>query len=276
LPGAVTASRIEFDTRGRGATLGAMKRDAVPSRSQFLFAVWPYLALAAFAAGAGTRFAVKRSQADRIVLALTQAEPLLRARGLWIGSFLILFLGHLAGLLFPGEILRWNASPARLHTLEATAFAAGLGAFAGWACMMWLRLRAVSGSVVSQMADIIFLSLLFAVLVSGLAAAALYRWSSSWGVLTATPYVLSVLRGKPVVGLAEEMPFFLRLHIFSAFALAPVLPFTSVAPRLIDAAYRGCGWLLGPIRCLAQRARMAFADWIARHNPGARIWPEED
>jgi len=194
----------------------------------------------------------------------------------WIFSLLVLTLGHFAGLLFPRYILLWNAKPARLYLLESVAFAAGLGALEEWARMMWRHLSRVSGSAASQIADTIFLALIFAVLVSGLAASVLYRWSSSWGVLTVTPYAQSVLRGRPAGALVGEMPFLVRLHLLCAITLVPLIPFTSAAPLLIHGVRRGFELILVPIRDAVQPARTALAAWIARRGPAIRIWPEED
>jgi len=246
------------------------------SRAWLHFEVWPYAMLAAFAAGAGARWAVQRNRAGGSACRLTDARAFWRMSRCWIFSLLVLTLGHFAGLLFPHYILLWNAKPARLYLLESVAFAAGLGALEEWARMMWRHLSRVSGSAASQIADTIFLALIFAVLVSGLAASVLYRWSSSWGVLTVTPYAQSVLRGRPAGALVGEMPFLVRLHLLCAITLVPLIPFTSAAPLLIHGVRRGFELILVPIRDAVQPARTALAAWIARRGPAIRIWPEED
>ena len=75
----------------------------------------------------------------------------------------------------------------------------------------------------------VFLSLIFIGIISGLLMAGLYRWGSSWGAITLTPYVTSLLRLKPATQFAEQMPFLIRIHLFSTFAALAVLPLTRLA-----------------------------------------------
>jgi nitrate reductase gamma subunit len=128
------------------------------------------------------------------------------------------------------------------------------------------------GSLAADLGDSIFLAVLLIGLGTGLFTAALYRWASSWGAVTLTPYVTSLLRGDPMSALAAQMPFLVQLHVFSAFALLAALPFTRVAVFFI-AAIEGAAGLLG--RPIAAANRGAEG-WLRKHNPAVWIWPEED
>jgi len=237
--------------------------------------VWPYAALAIFVVGA-VASAFVRHRNDRHSSASADGWAFLRVSKVWPLSLLVLILGHLAGLVFPHEILLWNAAPARLYVLEGAAFAAGLAALGWWASMMWRHLNRSFGSVASELADTIFLSLLFAVLVSGVATAVLHRWGSSWSVLTVTPYAISVFRGRPYIALAEQMPLPLQFHIFCAFASTAMLPLTSLAPRSIYAVRRKCEPIFASMLGAVQQTRTVLVAWIEKQSRLKWIWPEED
>src|SRR2546425_13148814 len=183
-----------------------------------------------------------------------------------------LFRSHLVGLWFPRGILLWNGSTIRLLLLEGFAFAVGLLALAGWASLMWRDLGRSSQSPTSELLDTIFLSLLFLGILSGLLVAGLYRWGSSWGVMTLTPYVVSLLQGRPAPSFVIEMPFLVRLHIFSAFCAVAVLPLTRLAGVFVWALHHGLELIAWPISAASQRAEA----WLRKHNPASWLWPEED
>ena len=197
------------------------------------------------------------------------------ARLLLFGALPVL-LGHLAGLLFPQRILLWDSVPSRLYAFEALAFGVGLSALAGWARVMWHHLRTSDGSVALQAGDALFLSLLFGTLLSGSLTAILFRWGSSWGVLTLTPYVISLVGGRPAAGLATGMPFLVRLHVFSAFATIATFPATRFASVLLSVLRRSLAWMSGPGHRLADSAFGRVEVVTRRLNPAIWLWPEED
>jgi nitrate reductase gamma subunit len=244
-------------------------------KTSFLFQVWPYAALALFATGIFIRGGFARRQANEQPSDLAEAWDLFGGRLLPF-SLLMLFVGHLAGLLFPHKILLWNSASSRLYALEGLAFAIGLAALAGWAGLMWRQLGRSGGSILGQVVDAIFISLLFVTLMSGLLTAIRYRWGSSWGVLILTPYGLSLLRGKPAVALAAEMPFLVQVHVFSGFVALATLPFTRVAPILIVAISGGLGVIARPISAMTGWARRMLETVLRRYRPELWIWPEED
>src|SRR5499427_8203282 len=138
--------------------------------------------------------------------------------------------------------------------LEIYAFGAGLGALGAWALMMWSHLTQSDESIGRQAADAVFLALLFTALLSGSLTAILFRWGSSWGVITLTPYVVSLLHGRPAVELVAGLPFLVRLHVFSALATLAALPATRLGPVLIGGLRRGLQLILSPVQVLAYSA----------------------
>jgi len=119
-------------------------------------------------------------------------------------------------------------------------------------------------------------SLLFTTLLSGSLTAILFRWGSSWGVITLTPYIMSLLRGRPAVELVAGLPFLVRLHVFSAFATLAALPATRLAPVLIVGLSRGLRLISAPVQVLAYSASKIVEVVARRLNPAIWIWPEDD
>jgi nitrate reductase gamma subunit len=245
-------------------------------KTSFLFQVWPYAAVGLFAIGISIRYALARKQTNALALDLKESWDLFGGGKILPFSLVMLFLGHLAGLLYPHKILLWNSAPSRLYALEGLAFAIGLSALAGWAALMWRQLGRSGGSILRQAGDAVFLSLLFVTLLSGLLTAIQYRWGSSWGVSTLTPYGLSLLRGKPAVALVAGMPFMVQVHVFSGFVALAALPFTRVSPILIVAISRGISFAAKPISAATVWARRMLEVALRKHHPAAWIWPEED
>jgi nitrate reductase gamma subunit len=191
-------------------------------------------------------------------------------------SLFLLLLGHLAGFLSPQRVLLWNSIPFRLYALEILGFGAGLSALGGWALLTWRHVRQSDASIGRQAADAVFLSLLFTTLLSGLLTAILFRWGSSWGVITLTPYVVSLFRGQPAVELVAGLPFLVRLHVFSAFATLAALPATRLGPVLIVPLSRGLRLILSPVQVLAYSVSKMVEVMVRRLNPAIWIWPEDD
>jgi nitrate reductase gamma subunit len=148
----------------------------------------------------------------------------------------------------------------------------GLAAFTGWVALMWRNLKRHGGSVLAELSDTVLLALLFVGVVSGLLLAVLYRWGSSWGAMTLSPYVASVLRGKPASNFVVQMPFLVRLHVFSLFAAVAVTPLTRLGTVLAGVLQR-IFILAGKPVSAAGRATEAL---FRKLNPAAWIWPEED
>jgi nitrate reductase gamma subunit len=240
-------------------------------KTAFLFQIWPYIACILFVAGMSVRFAVFRKPPATSRLLVSEG----RVRVLQFSLF-VLLLGHLAALLFPRSILVWNSVPLRLYALEAFAFLFGICALLAWVLTIWKQLRQGGKSLGEQVADVIFSAMLFTALLSGSLIAILFRWGSSWGAFTLTPYVRSLLRGQPAVALASEMPFLVRLHVVSAFATLAVFPGTRFAGHVVVAINRSLAFAAIPIHGMVDRARKrAEAAW-QRINPAVWIWPEED
>jgi nitrate reductase gamma subunit len=178
--------------------------------------------------------------------------------------------------LFPQQILLWNTSPSRLYLLELVGFASGLAALAGWVRMMMRHLGTSYGSLGGEIADTLFISTLFVVLLSGSLIAALYRWGSAWGVLTLAPYTVSLFKGRLAVGLVTDMPLLVRIHVVSAFTSFMLFPATRLAAVAAVAINHRLRLIVTPVSNMAGSASRLFKIVERRLNPAIWVWPEED
>lgn len=241
-------------------------------KTSVLFSVGPYLALALFAAAAALRTLLTRQRLAAAERELFEGRRGWRGGALWRAGVGLLVLGHLAGFFFPKWILAWNASPTRLYLLELAALAAGVAALAGWLGLVWRHLGRGTRSLAAELADTAFLSLIGVGLVSGILAALLHRWGSSWGAMILTPYAASVLRGEPQPELATQLPFLVQLHVVAALAALAFAPLTRLGLLLSVALHRvlraaGAPFVAGDL---------AVETWLQKHNPRPWIWPDED
>jgi len=189
---------------------------------------------------------------------------------------LLLLLGHLAGIAFPQQVLAWNSVAFRLYSLETLGFSAGIVALAGSIGLVWSQTRQPGRTVKEHLSDEVFLTLLLMTLLTGSVISVIYRWGSSWGVITLTPYLRSLFRLKPIVELPAEMPFLVRLHVFSGFVTLLLFPFTRFGKLLLLVFDFGASALARPIAVPVERAQQALWVMLERLNPAKWLWPEED
>lgn len=241
-------------------------------KADLLFSAWPYIALSLLVVGIIARYLLERTRMSAVREEMSEAWSLFGAAKVWRASVLLLVLGHAAGLLFPQAILAWNSRQARLYLLEAIAFAAGAAALAGCVAVIWRHLGRTNRSAITELSDTIFMALLLVGILSGVLLAAMHRWASSWGAVILTPYMVSLVRFRPAANLAVQMPFLVRLHVFSAFAALAVLPLTRLAALVIFAVHSTLTCLGRPISAAGRAADR----WLRRHNPAPWLWPEED
>ena len=241
-------------------------------RMNFLFSVWPYMAFSLLAVGLAVRYLLEQKRMDTVRPEMARAWSVFGGANVWRAGVALLLVVHATVLLLPQSVLAWSGYPLRLYLFEAIAFGAGLAALAGWAKLTWQQVSHGNRSVITELSDTVFLALLFVAIVSGVLMAALYRWGSSWGALVLTPYVASILRGSPAPELATQMPFFVRLHVFSAFATLAVLPLTRLAAFFVFALHSILALMGRPIFAAVYAAER----WLRRHNPAPWLWPEED
>jgi nitrate reductase gamma subunit len=243
--------------------------------AEVLFLVFPYVALLVLLVGIAIRYAMVLRQPMGARSAVSSAWELFTGRRTWRIGLAITALLHLVGLVLPRAILAWNGAPLRLYLLEGSGFLFGVLALAGWVQIMGNHVAGTAPkarATASEISDTVLLSLFCVAIVSGLATALLYRWGSSWSASTLSPYLQSLARGAPATRLVEDMPFLVRLHVLSWFAVIALVPFTSAALIFVSALDRVVVLIARPVNAGARAGRRL----IARLSPARWLWPEED
>jgi len=192
----------------------------------FLFTIFPYLAILIFLFGSIVRY---RSTGFKVS---SLSSQFLEGKKLFWGSqpfhlgLLVLFLGHLIAFLFPSSIILWNGSPVRLLILEGSAFVFGLSVLFGLVMLIRRRLTSKKLLVVSNNMDLLVYVVLLVQIISGLSVAYFVRWGSSWFASVLTPYLRSIFMFNPDIDAVSTLPWLIQIHIFSAFFIVALIPFT--------------------------------------------------
>jgi nitrate reductase gamma subunit len=182
---------------------------------------------------------------------------------------------HVVLLSAPNAVLRWNRSERRLLLLEIAGFLVGA------VCLVMLgrmirRQRTAPGLRHGVAIGGVAVSTLIGIeIVSGLMLALLYRWASSWSVVTLTPYAVSLLNFNPRVELVASMPFLVRLHVFGAFATLVAVPFTTVGSTALFAARRAVATAAAPVTRASRLLRTAAGEWTRRRVRPLVSWNDE-
>jgi nitrate reductase gamma subunit len=270
---ASAGQRVAWTPGVTGAPLGGHRSAAVPI--ELLFQVFPYVALAILILGLGIRHALARRRPEAIRPAAEAAWQAFRGTAAWRIGLAITAILHVVCLAVPGTIRTWNGAPLRLYLLEGTGFVLGVVALIGLVQLLWRHIgRSIAAhhTRLFEIGDYALLSVLCVAAVSGLATAVVYRWGSSWAVGTLTPYLRSLGKAEPAIELVGQMPFLIRLHVFSWFAVLAVVPFTSAAMILVAAGDRIVLAAGRPIAAAAHTGRRA----LGKLSPARWLWPEED
>lgn len=206
-----------------------------------MFTVFPYLAFGIFIVGSIYRYTKKGFQVSSLSSQFIEGKKLFWGSQPFHWGILILFFGHLTAFLFPRAILAWNGEPVRLLILEMSSFAFGLAALFGLVMLIKRRLQTKTLLVVTNKMDMVVYVVLLTQILSGLGVAFFVRWGSSWFSSVLTPYLRSIFSFNPDINAVAEMPWWIQLHIISAFLIIAIIPFTRfmhflVAP--IDYAWR--------------------------------------
>ena len=242
----------------------------------FLQQQWPYVALTVLAGGLIVRARLVSDRIPAVWRASRSPGRRTPASWAWHAGWSTLVAAHGLALLFPRAVLAWNRVGWRLVVLEAITAAAGAVVMLLWLRALWRhvtgsgagngesrhrsRRTLAPSSLLLDLGDSVFLSLVALALASGLLLAAMYRWGSSWGAVTLTPYVASIARGSPAAALIEHLPPVARLHVSVTFAALAAFPFTRLAAAPVVALLRAATACVRPLGA----ARVRAAAWLRR------------
>lgn len=215
-----------------------------------MFLVLPYVAFAIFIVGSIYRYTKRGFQVSSLSSQFIEGKQLFWGSQPFHWGILVLFVGHLTAFLFPRAILAWNGEPVRLLILELSSFAFGLAALLGLILLIKRRLTNKSLLVVTNKMDMVVYVILLIQLVSGLGVAFFVRWGSSWFSSVLTPYLRSVFSFDPDISSVSAMPWWIQLHIISAFLIIAIIPFT-----------RFMHFLVAPIDYIWRKYQLVIWNW---------------
>jgi len=151
----------------------------------------------------------------------------------WHFGILGALAGHVIGFCLPAQVLWFNSVPVRLYILESTGLLFGLLAVTGIVSLIIRRLTTPRVRAVTSALDGVVLLLLLVQVVLGVYIALFYRWGSSWFAGSAVPYLRSLWIFQPDISMITPLPHAVKLHIFFAYLLVAVFPFSRLVHMLI-------------------------------------------
>ncbi|MBL4593997.1 MAG: respiratory nitrate reductase subunit gamma [Flavobacteriales bacterium] len=198
----------------------------VGSLNTLMFGVFPYVAFAIFIIGSIYRYKNKGFQVSSLSTQFLEGKQLFWGSQPFHWGLMVLFFGHLIAFLFPRTLIAFNGDPVRLLILEISSFAFGLSALLGLILLVKRRLSSKRLTMVANKMDMLVYVVLFIQIVSGLGIALFARWGSTWFASSLTPYLRSVFAFDPDLNVVNAMPWFVQVHIISAFFIIAIIPFT--------------------------------------------------
>ena len=161
-----------------------------------------------------------------------------RVSVMWRLSITVIALAHLVAFASPGVMLIWNREPLRLVVLEVVGWIAGAVALGSFVAHAARRPSSSPGGRSSSLPGVASATVLLIAIASGLATAVMYRWASYWSAVTLTPYLHSLFGSDAREVLVTAMPAPVKLHVFAAFALVGLLPWTTAARAVLERAWQ--------------------------------------
>lgn len=174
----------------------------------------------------------------------------------WHYGIILVLLGHIWALIWPGSILAWNSDPSRLYALEVVALTLGILALIGLVILTVRRatnprIRAVTSSM-----DAILLLVLLIQVITGVWQAVAYRWGSNWYAGTAVPWMWSLFAFQPEVGFIAGLPVLTKVHIVNGMVFIALFPFTRLVHVLA---------FINPVKYLWRPYQVVR--WYHKHPP---------
>lgn len=203
---------------------------------------FPYIALAIFLIGSIYRYKNRGFQVSSLSSEFLERKKLFWGSQPFHYGLMWLFFGHLIAFLFPKSVLAWNGEPVRLLILEMSAFVFGLATLFGLVLLIRRRLGNRRVMMVTNRMDMLVYVVLLVQILTGLIVAVANNWGSSWFASAITPYLRSLFAFNPDVAEVSALPWTVKMHMFSAFFIVAIIPFTRfmhflVAP--VDYIWRG-------------------------------------
>ena len=204
----------------------------VSSLDLLLFLVLPYVAIFVGVVGSVYRFYRRPYTVSSLSSQVLEGRQHFWAINLFHFGVVAALGGHVAGFLFPKQVLQWNTVPLRLYILEATSIALGSMALLGLVLVVTRRFSSARVRSVTSPTDWALLLLLLVQVATGVGIALFYPWGAYWYHASAVPYLKSILTLAPDPAYVAAMPWPIKLHVAGAWTLLLLLPFTRLIHML--------------------------------------------
>lgn len=205
----------------------------MPSLDLLLFAVLPYVAVTVAVVSTLERYARHGFSCTSMSSQFLENRLHFWAIVPFHAGLLIVLLGHLIMFAIPRGVLAWNAAPARLLVLEATALTGAVLAFVGFVAVIVRRLKIPATRRTTRPLDWLVYAVLIVQLATGTAVAVLYPWGSSWFASAATPYLWSLIALQPDTTMVTAMPLLVRAHIAGTWVLVALFAFSRLVHVIV-------------------------------------------
>jgi len=204
--------------------------------------VCPYLAIV-LALGVG----LYRALRDKVAFSsyssqFLEKELLYRGSASWHYGILLVLIAHGVALVFPRFWRLLGGAPVRLWGLELSGLALALTSLVGLVLLMVRRLAVTRVRRATSVMDWVLEAALLLEVSLGFLLAVSYRWGSQWYLVTAVPWILSLLSLRPDASFITSLPWLAKLHFFGAFVLVALFPFG----RLLHLATSRLSYLFRP------------------------------
>ncbi len=204
-------------------------REILHQLDLFLFGALPYVAMTVFLV-----VTIQRYRQQSFSYSSLSSQFLENRQHFWglvpfHYGLLVVLLGHVVAFALPSSLLAWNSRPMRLYVLEVSALVCGILVVVGLAMGVARRLTNSRVRGVTTTSDWILFGMLMLQVASGVLMAIFVGWGSSWFAAAISPYLWSLVKFQPNLNYVVDLPWLVKLHIVSAYALIAFFPF----PRLV-------------------------------------------
>lgn len=223
----------------------------------FLFSVYPYIALTVFLLGSLVRFDYEQYTWK------SDSSQLLSKKNLRLGSNLFhigiiaVFFGHAVGLLTPHEVFRTIGVSDMTHQMIAIWAGTIFGGmcFVGGAILWRRRMLNVRVSSTSRASDKFVLTWLIATLVLGLSTIPVSLGHANHGnpgvMIALAEWVQSIVYLHPNPALLESVDTVFKVHLFFGMTVFLIFPFT----RLVHVWSAPFGYVKRPYQIVRSKRK---------------------
>ncbi len=190
------------------------------------FIVFPYIAVV-LAAGVGLyRYVTNRFSYSSMSSQFLENRALFWGSVPWHYGIVLILIAHFLALVIPDFLVLLHREVVRMMVIELAGGAVGLFTLLGILVLVIRRIAYAKARLVTTVMDWILLIDLLLQVAAGLYIALFERWGSLWYEYTATPWLISLARLSPRVDFVTSLPWIVRFHMFNAFVLIGLFPFT--------------------------------------------------